>query len=58
MCTFHKENAEYTAQDFRFTTKGDSLYAISLGEPQGRVSIASLGRAGNQKTRAVQRIMP
>jgi alpha-L-fucosidase len=51
-----KENAEYTAQDFRFTAKGESLYAISLGEPQGRVSIASLGRGGGKKARTVKSV--
>ena len=37
-----------TAQDFRFTTKGDALYAICLGVPQKEVRIASLGRLGNK----------
>ena len=32
-----KESAEYTARDIRFTTKGGALYAITLGEPSGRV---------------------
>jgi alpha-L-fucosidase len=39
-----KENAQYTAQDIRFTTRGKTLYAITLGEPSGQVAIASLGR--------------
>jgi alpha-L-fucosidase len=39
------ESGEYTAQDIRFTTKGDALYAILLGWPQGPSAIQSLGRA-------------
>lgn len=38
-----REIFPFTAQDFRFTTKGDVLYAISLGVPQGEVQIQSLG---------------
>jgi alpha-L-fucosidase len=37
------EQAAYTAQDIRFTTKGDALYAIFLGWPEGQAAIASLG---------------
>jgi len=51
-----KESAEYTAADIRFTTKGDSLYAITLGEPQGSVAITSLGRASGHERRAVRRV--
>jgi alpha-L-fucosidase len=37
------EDAEvkYTPQDFRFTTKDDTIYAISLGQPTGEVTIES-----------------
>jgi alpha-L-fucosidase len=34
-----------TAADFRFTTKGKTLYAIELGWPTNAVTIQSLGRA-------------
>jgi alpha-L-fucosidase len=51
-----QENAEYTARDIRFTTKGDALYAITLGEPQGRVTIASLGRNAGHEQRAVKSV--
>ncbi len=39
------ENADkpFTAQDIRFTTKGDALYAIALDVPKAEVKIASLG---------------
>jgi alpha-L-fucosidase len=33
----------FTAQDVRFTTKGDALYAICLGWPEGQATITSLG---------------
>jgi alpha-L-fucosidase len=51
-----KEKAEYTAQDIRFTTKGKALYAITLGEASGRVTINSLGRAGGHERRAVKSV--
>lgn len=35
---------EYTPADIRFTTRGeDVLYVISLGRPQGRLTVQSLG---------------
>lgn len=42
---FHEADARpYTAQDFRFTTRGTTLYAIELGWPSdGNVVIHSLG---------------
>src|SRR5690606_5501469 len=51
-----KESAEYTAEDIRFTTKGDTLYAITLGEPRRRVVINSLGRPAGHDWRAVQSV--
>ncbi|MDP9421320.1 MAG: alpha-L-fucosidase [Pseudomonadota bacterium] len=39
------ESGDYTAQDIRFTTKSDALYAIPLGWPQGESAIQSLGRS-------------
>ncbi|MBW4329646.1 alpha-L-fucosidase [Stakelama sp. CBK3Z-3] len=33
----------FTARDIRFTTRGDTLYAIFLGWPRGTASVASLG---------------
>lgn len=46
-----KENADYTAADIRFTTRKGALYAITLGEPRGAVTIASLGRAAGHMPR-------
>ena len=38
-----KEDTTYTAQDVRFTTKGDTLFAITLGIPHRQLKIKSLG---------------
>jgi alpha-L-fucosidase len=55
---FHDtETQAYTAEDFRFTTKGDTLYAIELGWPQsGEAVIHSLGAAssGNRSVKSVK----
>jgi alpha-L-fucosidase len=38
-----KEDFQYTARDIRFTTKGETLYAIALGWPEdGRILVRSL----------------
>jgi alpha-L-fucosidase len=53
---FHDtDTANYTAEDFRFTTKANTLYAIELGWPAtGEVVIHSLGTApGIQKIESV-----
>ena len=41
---YFMEDAEvqYTPQDFRFTTKDDTIYAISMGQPAKEVTIESL----------------
>jgi alpha-L-fucosidase len=36
------EEVQYTAEDIRFTVKGDVLYAICLGWPEGQVTIKTL----------------
>ena len=41
-----KANASWTVDDFRFTQKGNTLYAICLGIPSGEVTIKSLGSRG------------
>jgi alpha-L-fucosidase len=51
-----KEGAEYTARDIRFNTKGGALYAVTLGEPGGRVEIKSLGRNAGHEKRAVKTV--
>lgn len=37
---------EFTAQDVRFTQKGDAVYAILLGWPEGEACIRTLGTEG------------
>ena len=43
----------FTAEDIRFTAKGDALYAIALGSPTNSVSIHSLGKSANLLGRSV-----
>ena len=50
------ENAAYTPQDIRFTTKGERLYAITLREPQGQVAITSLAQSNPHEHRTVRRV--
>ncbi|MFY0687486.1 MAG: alpha-L-fucosidase [Cyclobacteriaceae bacterium] len=40
------ENASYTHEDFRFTQKGNDLYVICMGVPEGKISVKSLGSRG------------
>ncbi len=54
--SFHDtDTAEYTAEDFRFTTKGGALFAIEMAWPSsGEAIIHSLGTIpGNQKIASV-----
>ena len=53
--SFHEAEVPYTAQDFRFTTKGEVLYAIEMAPPTGgEVVIHSLSEtAGEQKAVSV-----
>ena len=46
--SFHDTDTQaFTAQDFRFTTKGKNLFAIELGWPaSGEATIHSLGQSG------------
>lgn len=39
------EGSPFTAQDLRFTAKGDTIYVFALGAPESRVRIHSLGTA-------------
>jgi alpha-L-fucosidase len=55
--SFHDTDTQaYTPEDFRFTTKGNVLYAIELGWPGGgRVDVRALGSValGDQKIESV-----
>ena len=47
----------YTAEDIRFTTKGDILYAIALGwPPNGKIAIKTLARGSGSYSREIGRI--
>jgi alpha-L-fucosidase len=52
---FADQKQPYTAQDIRFTTRGDSLFAIGLGIPTGTTHIGMLGRkSGHGKVTEVR----
>lgn len=51
-----KEDTVYTPQDIRFTTKGNALYATTLGTPTTTVRIQSLGRKAGLETRPVKAV--
>jgi alpha-L-fucosidase len=46
----------FTAQDVRFTTKGDTLYAIVLGAPKKDLLINSLGAAGKLSGQKIRKV--
>lgn len=43
---FNEDKIAFTAADVRFTTHGDTLYIIALGQPTAPLRIKSLGSAG------------
>ena len=56
---FHDtDKAKYTSEDFRFTTKGGTLYAIGLGWPSnGEAVIRSLAHSvGSERVQSVGRV--
>ena len=42
---FNEDHIKYTAEDVRFTTNGNKLYAFLLDVPGGDIRIRSLGKA-------------
>ncbi len=56
--SFHDtDTAKYTAEDFRFTTKGDGIYAIGLAWPtSGEAVIRSLARTMGSRTGPIRRL--
>jgi len=50
------QEVRYTAQDIRFTAKGDVLYAICLGCPTGEFTIKSLRFLYKEEIRSVKRL--
>ncbi len=52
-----REDFAYTARDIRFTTKGDTLYAIALGWPtNGQLVIQSLAKPDGEPVNAITSI--
>jgi alpha-L-fucosidase len=50
------ESGTYTARDIRFTTKGHTLYAITLAEPERQVAITSLAKGNPFEHRPVHEV--
>jgi alpha-L-fucosidase len=48
-----RKTARYTAEDFRFTAKGQTIYATCMAQPQASVTIKSLADARVQSVRMV-----
>lgn len=47
----------FTPRDIRFTTKGDALYAITLGRPErGEVVVTTLAKGGHHAKGPVRRV--
>jgi len=52
---FVDQHKSFTAQDIRFTTKGDVLYALTLGIPNAPINIHLLSlKSNNGKVRAIE----
>ncbi|MBI1388981.1 MAG: carbohydrate-binding protein [bacterium] len=52
-----KEDFQYDASEIRFTTKGDTLYAIALGWPEdGRITVRSLAKPAGQSVNNIKSI--
>ena len=50
----NRAKLKYTAQDFRFTTKGNSLYATALGWPSKDFSIESMDKLFDNEVESVE----
>lgn len=53
---FNESKVTYVAQDIRYTTQGDTLYAFSLDRPQKDLHFASLGRGSAVNNRKIASI--
>ncbi len=52
-----KENFQYTAKDIRFTTKGDTLYAIALGwQEDERMVVRSLAKSDDPTQNRIEKV--
>ncbi|MFD1950783.1 alpha-L-fucosidase [Sphingomonas arantia] len=50
------EKGDYTPRDVRFTTRGDDLFAIVLGEPSGTLTIATLAARNRHEPRPIRHV--
>ena len=50
----NRAKLKYTAQDFRFTTKGNSLYATALGWPSKDFTIESIDKLFDNEVESVE----
>ncbi|KAB2649729.1 MAG: alpha-L-fucosidase [Verrucomicrobiota bacterium] len=53
---FNENKIKFTANDIRFTTKADALYAFALGVPTEDIKIRSLGSESKLSDKAVSQI--
>ena len=53
---FNEDHIKYSADDVRFTTNGNNLYAFLLDVPAGGIRIRSLGKASGLNTRAIREV--
>jgi len=53
---FNEDRIKYSAEDVRFTSNGDKLYAFLLDVPAGEIRIRSLGKASGRNTRAIREV--
>jgi alpha-L-fucosidase len=50
------QRADFTAQDIRFTCKGETVYAIALNKPAGELTIQSFGADSPKQTGQIKRV--
>ena len=53
---FNEDRLRYTAEDVRFTTNGNKLYAFLLDVPASDIHIRSLGKASSLNTRTIRSV--
>jgi alpha-L-fucosidase len=53
---FNEDNLRYTAEDIRFTTRGDNIYAFLLDTPTGDIHIRSLGKSSKLNKRHIRSV--
>lgn len=53
---FNEDQIKYTAEDIRFTTNGNKIYAFLLDIPAGDIRIRSLGKTSKWNTRGIRSV--